>query len=402
MKRISAMMAMLFMLSFNLLALEKIVMIDETRSAKMTYAEIEKLGGKVIRELSLINALVVDFPDYVKDAQIYSLGFVRHVEDDRYIKWIEEITYPEIPSTKMIRKAIKDGEYDYDLPKVVSAIDRDKLTQEELAEIPWGVRRVGAHNAWSFTTGKGVDVAVLDTGIDYTHPDLAPVYKGGYNAIDESKPPLDDHGHGTHVAGTIGAVKDLKGVVGVAPEVNLYAVKALDSNGSGKYSWVVAGIEWAVKNNMKVINMSLGSRYSSDALKEAVRKAYEAGVVIVCAAGNDGGAVNYPAAYPQTIAVSASNSSDKIAYFSSRGKEIDFIAPGVSIYSTYKGGGYKTLSGTSMAAPHVSGLAALAIALGISAPAEVFEALKNAATKLPGLKDTEQGYGMIDAAKLKR
>jgi len=127
--------------------------------------------------------------------------------------------------------------------------------------------------------------------------------------------------------------------------------------------------------------------------------AYKAGVVVVCAAGNDGGAVNYPAKYPGAIAISALDSSDKIASFSSRGAEIAFIAPGVNIYSTYKDGGYKTLSGTSMASPHVAGLAALVVGLGVTNPDDVKQVLIKSAVKLPNLKDTEQGNGVIDASK---
>lgn len=150
---------------------------------------------------------------------------------------------------------------------------------------------------------------------------------------------------------------------------------------------------------MNVINMSLGGPSGSEALKSAVEAAYKAGVVVVCAAGNDGGAVNYPAKYPGAIAVSALDSSDKIASFSSRGPEIAFIAPGVSIYSTYKGNTYKTLSGTSMASPHVAGLAALVVGLGVTNPDDVRAAMIKAAIKLPNLKDTEQGNGLIDASK---
>jgi len=130
-----------------------------------------------------------------------------------------------------------------------------------------------------------------------------------------------------------------------------------------------------------------------------VDKAKESGITVVCAAGNDSGPVNYPAKYDSVIAVSALGTDDKIAYFSSRGPEIDFIAPGVSVYSTYKGGGYKTMSGTSMASPHVAGLAALAVSAGAKTPDEVFEMLKKAASYL-GLKPTEEGNGLIDASKI--
>ena len=383
--------------TINVSALDKIVMLNENKDIKLSYSDIEKLGGKIIKELPLINAVVVRFPDYVKDNDIYTLGYVRKVEDDIYIKWIEEVTFSELPSVESIRKNINEKKYDYSI--IEPLLFLDNIRDEESKEIPWGVKRVNAYKAWSYTTGKNVNVAVIDTGIDYTHPDLKANYAGGYNAIDESNPPLDDNGHGTHVAGTIAAVLDEKGVVGVAPDVKLYAVKVLNAYGSGSISSIIDGIQWSVSNKIDVINMSLGSRYSSDALKEAVNAAYRAGIVIVCAAGNDGGAVNYPAKYPGAIAVSALDLSDKIASFSSRGDEIAFIAPGVSVYSTYKGGVYKSLSGTSMASPHVAGLSALVVSLGITNPDDVKQFLIKASIKLPNLKDTEQGNGVIDASK---
>jgi len=383
--------------AFNLSAVQKIVMLNDNKDIKMSQSDIERLGGKIIKELPLINSVVADFPDYVKDNDVYTLGYVKKVENDLYIKWIEETTLPEIPSVEGVLKNIKENNYDYSI--VSPSFSTPKASEEELKEMPWGIKRVNAYSAWDYTTGKNVKVAVIDTGIDYNHTDLASNYAGGYNAVNSSKPPLDDQGHGTHVAGTIAAVKDLKGVVGVAPNVKLYAVKVLDSNGSGQYSWIIDGIQWAVNNKMNVVNMSLGGPSGSDALKAAIDAAYKAGVVVVCAAGNDGGAVNYPAKYPGAIAVSALDSSDKIASFSSRGPEIAFIAPGVSVYSTYKGGVYKTLSGTSMASPHVAGLAALVVGLGVKNPDDVKNVLIKSAVKITGLKDTEQGNGVIDASK---
>jgi subtilisin len=386
--------------AFNLSAVQKIVMLNDNKDIKMSQSDIERLGGKIIKELPLINSVVADFPDYVKDNDVYTLGYVKKVENDLYIKWIEETTLPEIPSVEGVLKNIKENNYDYSI--VSPSFSTPKASEEELKEMPWGIKRVNAYNAWDYSTGKNVKVAVIDTGIDYNHIDLASNYAGGYNAVNASKPPLDDQGHGTHVAGTIAAVKDLKGVVGVAPNVKLYAVKVLDSNGSGQYSWIIDGIQWAVNNKMNVVNMSLGGPSGSDALKAAIDAAYKAGVVVVCAAGNDGGAVNYPAKYPGAIAVSALDSSDKIASFSSRGSEIAFIAPGVSVYSTYKGGVYKTLSGTSMASPHVAGLAALVVGLGVTNPDDVKNVLIKSAVKITGLKDTEQGNGVIDASKFYR
>lgn len=378
-------------------AAQKIVTYDPALKPAIK-AAIKWLGGTLVREFRLINAVVADLPDSVKDASIYSVEGVRHVDNDDYIRWIESapasMSAAPLPSIgKLLGPILEDG---IAVPEARAEID------PAAAELPWGINRVNAAAAWDYTTGKGVKVAVIDTGIDFSHPDLAPNYKGGYNAVTPDAAPMDDQGHGTHVAGTIAAVKDGKGVAGVAPGADLYGVKVLDKNGSGQYSWIIAGIEWAVENRMDVINMSLGGGSGNEALRQVMEKAGQAGVTVVCAAGNDSGPVNYPAKYPQAIAVSASDSADKIASFSSRGPEIAVIAPGVKIYSAKMGGGYANLSGTSMASPHVAGLAALAVGAGARGPEQVRAALNGAAAALPGLTPEQQGAGLVDAFKLAR
>jgi len=378
-------------------ASQKIVSFDPAFKSAIEKS-VTSIGGQVTRKFVLVDALVAVFPDNIKDASIYSLPGVTNVDEDRYINWISETAAPQLPSLESVRNMLNTGE-GWEAP-VFGEIRAEVDPAEK--EIPWGVKRVNAASAWDYTDGKGVKVAVIDTGIDYNHPDLAPVYKGGWNAVTGTNDPMDDQGHGTHVSGTVAAARDLKGVVGVAPAADLYVVKVLDKNGSGQYSWIVAGIEWAVTNGMQVINMSLGGRSGTDALAQVMKKAKEAGVAVVCAAGNDSGPVNYPAKYPEAIAVSASDSSDKLAYFSSKGAEIAVIAPGVSVYSTKKGGGYTSMSGTSMASPHVAGLAALAVGAGANGSDEVRAALKGAAALLPNLKPTDQGAGLVDAFKLVR
>ncbi len=374
-------------------ASQKIVTFAPSVPAADRVAGVQKAGGKVLKDLHIISAVAAQFPDNIKDADIYLLKGVTRVEEDKYIKWIEEAALP-LSSVESALRRIKSGE------ETLDVIPADIQPAADDAELPWGVKRVNAAGAWGAATGAGVKVAIIDTGVDYTHPDLAAHYTGGYNAVDTAAQPMDDHGHGTHVAGTIGAIKDGKGVAGVAPDAKLYAVKVLDANGSGSYSNVVDGIQWAVDNKMSVINMSLGGGEGTPALAAVMEAADKAGVTIICAAGNDSGPVNYPAKYPQAVAISASDSKDKIAYFSSRGAEIAFIAPGVNVYSTYKGGAYKTMSGTSMACPHAAGLAVLAVSKGANTPAKVKAALKAAATPL-GLKPGEEGAGMVDAAKIK-
>ncbi|OGS07041.1 MAG: hypothetical protein A2270_06355 [Elusimicrobia bacterium RIFOXYA12_FULL_51_18] len=373
----------------------KIVTFDPSLKLADRKSEIESIGGKVTKELHIIDAIAADFPDNVKDASIYSLNGVRNVEEDKYLKWIEEapsaLPLSYVDDTLNRIKAGESG--------ALELATADPVITPEEKEIPWGVKRVNAAGAWNSTMGKGVKVAIIDTGMDYNHPDLSEHYAGGYNAVDTGALPMDDHGHGTHVSGTIGAIRDAKGVAGIAPNAKLYAVKVLDAEGSGSYSGIIDGIQWAVDNKIQVINMSLGGGSGTPAMANVMKAADKAGVTIVCAAGNDSGPVNYPAKYPEAIAVSASNSSDKIASFSSRGSEIAFIAPGVNIYSSYTDSAYKTMSGTSMASPHVAGLAALAVASGADTPAKVRAALKKAATPL-GLKPVEEGAGMIDAAKL--
>jgi len=267
-------------------------------------------------------------------------------------------------------------------------------------EQPWGIRKVNAQAAWSRTKGRGVRVAVIDTGVDCSHRDLAPNCVSGYNAFDDSKPAHDDQGHGTHVAGTIAAVEDGWGVVGVAPEATIVPVKVLNKDGGGNLSSIIKGLMWVAKNDIDVANMSLGSPMGSVFMRMAVAYAKSKGVAIVAATGNDGNDVGYPAAYASTFAFWASNEKGGIAGFSSRGKEVDFIAPGVGVESTIPGGGHTRHSGTSMATPHMAGLAALAVAQGASGYDGVKSALERAAKPMQGLQSTEQGYGLVDAADL--
>ncbi|MEK7067800.1 MAG: S8 family peptidase, partial [Patescibacteria group bacterium] len=216
-------------------------------------------------------------------------------------------------------------------------------------------------------------------------------------------------GHGTHIAGIIAAVDNTFGVVGVGPQISLYGVKVLNRNGSGYLSDVIEGLDWAIANGMQVINMSLGTSSDIQSFRDAVQRVNAAGIVQVAAAGNSGGAVNFPGAYPEVIAVSATDNTNTIASWSSRGSEVDLAAPGVNIYSTYRGSKYATLSGTSMASPHVAGAAALVLTQtakcdsdfnGVCSPVEVQQRLENTAEDL-GIsgKDSLYGAGLIDAQK---
>ncbi len=223
---------------------------------------------------------------------------------------------------------------------------------------PWGVTRVGGP-----LDGTGKTAWVIDTGIDLDHPDLNVDVSRSANFVTRGKDTPDDgNGHGTHVAGTIGAIDNTIDVVGVAANATLVAVRVLDRNGSGQYSWVIAGVDYVAQNAAPgdVANMSLGGPPST-ALDDAVRAAADAGVLFAIAAGNDGAdANNYSPArveYNNVFTISAIGQDDCLASFSNWGNPpIEFAAPGVSILSTKAGGGTTTLSGTSMATPHVAGL----------------------------------------------
>lgn len=231
-----------------------------------------------------------------------------------------------------------------------------------LAEtIPGGISQIRAPQAWDITRGKGIKVFILDTGIDGSHPDLAGNFKGGISFVPTESSTMDFNSHGTHCAGTVAARINGSGVVGVAPAAYLYAVKVLPGAGPGQWSWLIAGIDWAMKKKgPKILSMSLGGGGAPTALKTMCQTAWNKGVLLIAAAGNTGGAVGQPANFDSVVAVSNISSSNVIAGSSSRGPEVELCARGVNVLSTVPGGGYGTKTGTSMACPHVSGAAALA------------------------------------------
>lgn len=273
--------------------------------------------------------------------------------------------------------------------------------------LPWGVNRIDAEKVWTDYTGQGVKVAIIDSGIDKDHLDLKDNIIDGENfvSIPSWKTPDpdkwdDDYGHGTHVAGIVAALNNDIGVVGVAPKADLYALKVLGKTGRGNYSDVISAIEWCEDNDIRVTNNSYGSSgYPGETVEAAFDNAYcNYGIIHVAAAGNEnGGDVIYPARFSSVIAVSATDEGDNLADFSSIGVEVELAAPGVDIYSTYKDGGYTTYSGTSMASPHVAGVAALVIAAGIS---DVRTQLQNTADDLGDSgRDSLYGCGLVNAAE---
>jgi subtilisin len=315
----------------------------------------------------------------------------------------------------------------------VAYVEEDVIVQatEYDPAYDWGISKIGAqvvHETIPMigeppipgepNMGNGIKVAVIDTGINYLHEDLRLNYAGGYDYVNGDTDPMDDNGHGTHCAGIIAAALDQKVVVGVAPQAQLYALKVLNSAGSGYTSDIVKAIEWATNNGIQVISMSLGASVGSTTLQIACDDAFlKHNIVVVAAAGNNGAArtgtnILYPARYANVIAVGATDPNNVRAYFSNTGPELDLMAPGVSILSDYLNQDSLFMSGTSMATPHVAGTAALIINSNEAAwepygytngnvtweSAEVTNVLIGTADDLGATgKDNLYGYGIVDA-----
>lgn len=264
--------------------------------------------------------------------------------------------------------------------------------------IPWGISKIEAPSVWKRSQGEGIKVGIIDTGIDCKHPDLKDNIKEAYCVIDDFQAD-DDNGHGTHVAGIIAALDNNIGVVGVAPKADIYSVKAFDQKGRGRISDIIDALNWCVENKVHVINMSFGFSIKSRALERAIQAAHKHNIIMVAAAGNSGGSdsVLYPAKYPEVIAVAASDNKDKAADFSSSGPEVNIIAPGVDISSTYINQDYKPLSGTSMACPHVAGACALLMSISGTNAESVKNVILSTAKDI-GLPEETQGVGLVNVS----
>lgn len=308
----------------------KIIVFNNTANNVQIEFVLKKHGAVKLKEISSINGVVVNVP---KNNKIKDEQEILYIEND-YVLSIEG-------------KPLKE-------PKATPNPSASPTpVQNEV--IPWGIEWMGAPEQWNSNTGDAVRVAIIDTGIDLNHPDLQANIKGGFNALSKKKAPNDDNGHGTHIAGTVAAIRNGIGVIGMLPNADIYAVKVLDSTGNGYVSDVIEGVDWCIKNNMEILNMSFGMQNNSQALHDIVIKASQAGIKMLAAAGNNnGGTSEYPAAYPEVISVGAIDQNGNIATFSAI-ENVDIYAPGVDIYSTMNNDGYTEMDGTSMATPHAIG-----------------------------------------------
>jgi subtilisin len=335
-------------------------------------SEVAKNGGQVVRQLEFGQALVANVP-------LAALQGLRKRFPDAEI--FEDLVFELVLPADSIAAAGKPG------PAV-----------QPPQKSPWGLAAIHATDALAVSRGLGVKVCVIDTGADKTHPDLQANIAGGRNyvvnkGLIDPNGWNDDNGHGSHVSGTIAALDNSIGSVGVAPSATLYEVKALDRRGSGYLSDITDGIYHCVQAGAQVINMSLGATsnpLTDSPMKTAVAFAISSGVKVVAAAGNEGEDIanKIPAGYNGVIAVAAVDSQLNFASWSNFGLGLDdYTAPGVAIYSTWKSGGYNTISGTSMAAPHVAGVLALQIS-------SASLGLKATTLNQPV---SRQGAGLIDA-----
>ncbi len=350
--------------------------------------------AKPERDNRIPGQYIVVFKDSVKDVDSVAGEIERKHKGEHVAAYHHALRgFAVAMSSEEVEKVKKDSRVDFVVEdrevNILGKFEGSKTVISQAQISPTGIMRVNAPS--SIAKGLGITVAVIDTGIDLKHSDLAGnILNNGTSCIRRTTS-NDDNGHGTHVSGTIAALDNGIGVVGVAPQAKLIPIKVLDRNGSGTWSSVICGIDWvtahASQYNIKVANMSLGGSGTSDnncgntnndVLHKAICKSRDAGVTYVVAAGNENtnSANSVPASYDDAVitvsALADSNglpggtgpatnygADDTFATFSNFGSIVDLGAPGVSIYSTWKGGSYATLSGTSMASPHVAGAAAL-------------------------------------------
>jgi|CXWL01.1.fsa_nt_gi serine protease len=374
------------------------------------------------------NRIVVDFADGTTKAQFdeYEKNWgvdLELADEEEGVDSAITVSQADVEDVDTLLAQIRSRADVVEVAEPLMRFEKSYVPNDPQYEKQWNLKMIEMPKAWEETKGKGVIVAVLDTGIAYENhddfrqvPDLKGVkFAEGYDFVENDRHPNDDHGHGTHVAGTIAqATNNKEGVAGVAFEATLMPVKVLDHFGSGNSAAISDAVRWAADHGAKVINMSLGGGGRSAVFENAVAYARKKGVVVVCAAGNTGrGQVEFPGAYPASVSVAAVGPSGTKAPYSSFGKELDIAAPGGDKTQGDEAGilqntidpqdpaksVYAAFQGTSMAAPHVAAVAALLFANGAKNPDQVEAALFKSARARAGQSgwNEQYGHGVVSA-----
>jgi len=423
-------------------------------SSKLGPTEIDLAEETAVEVAAGATTLIVDYRDDVTDAELAKTPEIeqpvsRWSSNDR----VYRVKFPSLAATveaaSRLRRDPRVESVDWDVEARIppdemadeaAAQDADKATNDQSMqaecgtgagadhkEFPsdpcyryqWHLRQVGLPAAWKLGQGQGVIVAVIDTGVSRV-PDLAgTTFVPGYNFVDDNDNAADDHGHGTHVAGTIAQSTHNKlGVGGVAFQASIMPLKVLSARGSGSMAAIAQAIRFAADHGARVINMSLGGPFPVSAIGSAVKYARAKGVTVVAAAGNDGrGKVSYPARYPGVIAVAATQFDETTTFYSNWGPEVDIAAPGGNVRVDQNGDGkpdgvlqntivpgnisrtdYLWFMGTSMASPHVAGVAALIVGAGVTKPDAVEEMMLGSARKPKPKVSVGAGAGIDDGS----
>lgn len=357
---------------------------------------------------SVSDEILIKYRSGTKESEkenIHRTQALSKVEELKQLQ-IQKIRVPAHARARVLEALNKNPFVEFAEPNYLA--EGTLIPNDPLYTNQYGPQKIQAPQAWDITTGNSsIIIAVVDTGVDMNHPDLQGKVIAGYDFANGDADPTDDQGHGTHVAGIIGAIGNNNiGVAGVIWQNKILAVKVLNSTNTGSYSAIANGIIYAADNGAKIINLSLGGTADGITLKNAINYATNKGVIVVAAAGNNGtNTPFYPAYYENVIAVGATDSTDKLWSNSNYGSWVDVVAPGSSIRSTYwtatSGSIYASMTGTSMAAPHVSGVTGLLLSHDITRTPTTIRALIEQSTDDIGVtgKDTCFANGRINAYK---
>ncbi|MBO9129138.1 S8 family peptidase [Bacillus sp. 165] len=392
----------------------------QTRGPEIKAYDMIKIGDKLEAKLNHSSSIKLIDHNGKEKSHYYTDKVIVHFKDPlnkqemaQVIREIDGKLIQSMDSTYVFKSSSKSAtemtEYFKKKDSVEFAEPEFLLMQNEVNDelynkYQWNLPAIETEAGWNITRGaKNVKIAVIDSGVDLNHPDLARRLTNGYNAISKNNNANDDNGHGSHVAGIIASeTNNRTGIAGITWYNPIIPVKVLNSEGVGSAFDIAEGIRWAVDNGANVINLSLGNYQPSAVMEEAINYAFGKDVVIIVAAGNDNsGQPSYPAAYPEVLSVSAVGWDKNRASFSNYGEHIDVAAPGVDIASTYVNGQYASLSGTSMAAPHVTALAGLIRSVNPSLKnTEVMDIITRTTMEAgqPG-HDPYYGSGVIDIVK---